>query len=90
MSQDTTPAISVSSARREKRRSRRVGEGRTETKVLNLARCDIPEKNNTASPNSCNEWRKTERDIIGGRGDDDPVHFRGPHTPKRTQLETIG
>ena len=41
------------------RRSGRVGEGRTETKALNLARCDIPEKNNTASPCCC-EWRKAE------------------------------
>lgn len=46
----------------QERRSRRVGEGTTETKALNLARCDIPEKNNTASPYSCYEWRKTERE----------------------------
>lgn len=35
--QDTTLAISVSSARMEKRRNGRGGEGRTETKALNLA-----------------------------------------------------
>lgn len=32
------------------------GEGRTETEALNLDRCDIPEKNNTAS--SCYWWRR--------------------------------
>ena len=41
----------------EQERSGRVGEGRTETKALNLARCDIPEKNNTASFYCC-WWRK--------------------------------
>lgn len=50
----------------QERRSGRVGEGRTETKALNLARCDIPEKNNTVSPCCCCRcccccrWRKTE------------------------------
>lgn len=61
-------AISVTSARREQkeeqeRRSRMPGEGGTETQVLNLVWCDIPEKNNTASPYSCSGWRKT----YGGR-----------------------
>lgn len=55
----------------KKRSSGRGGggeEGRTETKALNLARCDIPEKNNTVSSCCCCcYWRKTETDRGGKR-----------------------
>lgn len=65
-SQDAMPAISVSSTRRETKGSRRVGEGRTETTALNLAQCDIPEENNTASLFSFCWWRTTVRADGGG------------------------